>query len=471
MVVTVGACTRPAGQDDAAGANEEQGSSSGPVGDSEVAAAISEGRFGTLTDVCGPAPDGEQNTATGSVGVTADTITVGTISDPNNFARPGLNQELFDAGVVFTSWCNDLGGINGRKLILNQHDAGLTRYRAAIEAACKTDFWLVGGGGVFDTTGQTERLNCMLPTLDAFSASPDGFGADLRVWPFGRNSGSQAGALGRFLVDQYPESSSNVGFLTANLSSINATSDGVRNSIQRSGQTLVYDDQYNAVGEPSWQPYAQKIKDSGVKGLYYLGEPHNLGLLIQSLAQINYPLDWIAVTPNIYDPLLIETAGDALSSMPVYVEVSAAPFESEGNEAMTTYKALFEKYLPDGKGQTMLGVTSFSAWLMFAQSAKSCGADLTRRCVWDEANATEVWDAGGLYPVAPPVDGQPVGCFVPVKATTSGFEIVDWNINFGLWNCDTGNLGGLVEEFGNIFEEDSPGAKLSEVGKSLDDLQ
>ncbi len=471
MVVTVGACTRPAGQEDSAGADASGRSSVETVDESELGTAIEEGSFGSLTEVCGPAPDGEENTATGSVGVTADTITVGTISDPGTFARPGLNQELFDASTVFTEWCNDLGGINGRKLVLNLRDAALTRYRAAIEEACKSDFFLVGGGGVFDNTGQAERLNCMLPTLDAFSASPDGIGAALRVWPFGRNSGSQAGAMGRFLNDQFPDSTDAVGFLTAAVASINETSDGVRNSIESAGQTLVYDAQYNPIGESSWVPYAQKIMDEGVKGLYYLGEPHNLGLLIQALAQINYPLEWIAVTPNIYDPILIETAGDALDKIPVFAEVSAAPFESEGNVAMATYQALFEKYLPEGKGNTMLGVSSFSAWLMFAQAAKSCGADLTRRCVWDAANAVTTWDAGGLYPIAPPVDGRPVGCFVPVKATPAGFEVVEWNINFGLWNCSPDNLGGLVEEFGDVLEEGGSEFTLESAGKTIDDLK
>ena len=95
--------------------------------------------------------------------------------------RPGLNQELFDASTVFTKWCNSLGGINGRKIIDNQRDAALVNYKAKVLEACQTDFSMVGGGAVFDDTGQQARLNCLLPDLPGYVVSPAARGADLLV--------------------------------------------------------------------------------------------------------------------------------------------------------------------------------------------------------------------------------------------------------------------------------------------------
>ena len=86
------------------------------------------GDFGTLKAVCGPAPSGDKNGTPDTKGVTADSIKVGAVSDPGFAGRPGLNQELFDASTVFTKWCNDAGGINGRKLDLTLRDAALTEY-------------------------------------------------------------------------------------------------------------------------------------------------------------------------------------------------------------------------------------------------------------------------------------------------------------------------------------------------------
>ncbi len=113
--------------------------------------------FGSMKDpVCGKAPAGETNKATG-LGVTANQIEVGTISDVGFSGAPGLNQELWDASDVFTKWCNSLGGINGRLLKIDKLDAAIFNYRQKIVQACASDFSLVGGGGVFDSTGQKTR--------------------------------------------------------------------------------------------------------------------------------------------------------------------------------------------------------------------------------------------------------------------------------------------------------------------------
>ena len=54
--------------------------------------------------------------------------------------------------------------------------------------------------------------------------------------------------------------------------------------------------------------------------------------------------------------------------------------------AVKQYEDLFDQYLPNStRKQASLGLNSFSAWLLFAQAAKSCGADLTRKCVYDNA--------------------------------------------------------------------------------------
>jgi hypothetical protein len=167
-----GACSR-SDSDDAGPADEST---------TTTAAKTASADFGTLKDVCGPAPSGETNTASDQ-GVTADEIEIGTISDPGFAGRPGLNQELFDASHVFEDWCNAAGGINGRKIKVVERDAKLTEYKQRITEACASDFFLVGGGAVFDDTGQNERLSCLLPDVPAYLVSPTARGADLEAPP------------------------------------------------------------------------------------------------------------------------------------------------------------------------------------------------------------------------------------------------------------------------------------------------
>src|SRR4026209_2795328 len=79
------------------------------------------GGFGDLENVC---QDGDGGPAS-DVGVTEDSIHVGTITDKGFAARPGLNEEMLDSAVAFAAWCNEHGGINGRQPRLHRLDAVL----------------------------------------------------------------------------------------------------------------------------------------------------------------------------------------------------------------------------------------------------------------------------------------------------------------------------------------------------------
>ena len=130
--------------------------------------------FGDLTDVC------QSGSAKGSPaqGVTDTEIKVGVFSDVG-FTK---NPEFVNAAKVFTSWCNELGGINGRKIVANTRDAKLMETRQQMIAACREDFALVGGGSALDGLGVKERLSCALPRLRwRRSVQPTATGSDLQV--------------------------------------------------------------------------------------------------------------------------------------------------------------------------------------------------------------------------------------------------------------------------------------------------
>ena len=90
-------------------------------------------------------------------------------------------------------------------------------------------------------------------------------------------------------------------------------------------------------------------------------------------------------------------------------------------------------------------MTAFSAWLLFAESAKACGSNLTRQCLLDHAQTTKNWTAGGLQAPTDPANGATAHvtpCFVLIKVTPSGF-VVDKAItkpDNGVFNCDPANV-------------------------------
>src|SRR5687768_5583096 len=108
------------------GEDESGGADSTPS--ETTAAGGGAGDFGDLEGVCGESAGGGEvpDDPDETFGVTADSITLGTVSDPGFEGRPGLNQEIFDTATAFVDWCNSAGGINGKQLELNLHDAAIT---------------------------------------------------------------------------------------------------------------------------------------------------------------------------------------------------------------------------------------------------------------------------------------------------------------------------------------------------------
>ena len=452
-----GACTRSDSQVET-GATPTTAAPTG--GGTEPSAAAAAGDFGDLKGVCGP---GDAKGATAQ-GVTDSEIQVGTISDPGFVGRPGLNQELFDASEVFTKWCNDAGGINGRKINDVERDAKLTEYKQRVTEACQQDFMLVGGGGVFDDTGQEERLKCLLPDIPAYQVSPQARGSDLAVRPLPTALGELPVGPYQYLEKTFPDSTSKVGFLTGNVPSTIFVDAQNQEAAKSLGWSSVYQAQYNAVGEPSWTPFAQAMKSAGVKGLIYTGEPENLAKLLQAFSDIGYQLDWTLGSANIIDEGFTKVGGDAISN--VYTGTAVVPpFLADKNPATKQYLDLFDKYKPDGKADAGLGYNSFSAWLLFATAVKECGSDVTRSCVFEKAKAVDEWTGGGLHAPSDPGKGQTPRCYIVVEASPSGFETAKgFTPTDGLFACSPDSVIPLKGDYGK-------GTTLASVGKSMDDLE
>ena len=214
-------------------------------------------------------------------------------------------------------------------------------------------------------------------------------------------------------------------------------------------------------------PYAEDIKRNGVKGLMFVGEPETLALLLQALANIGWKLDWVLGSSNMYDAKLTSAAGKALADEPVYLGLGFPPFEAADKvPAHGRVPRAVQAVQAEGQGPHPLSMNAMSAWLLFAQAAKQCGADLTRRCVYDNSKKPTTWDAGGLWSPADLTDstaGSP--CFTVVKATPKGFEVIPWRLTTTLLNCDPANIITASKP------SDLPKPlTLESVGKSIDDV-
>ncbi|MCZ7537036.1 MAG: ABC transporter substrate-binding protein [Acidimicrobiia bacterium] len=453
-VAVLGLLAAACGRSDDTASDDDDGGATTAVGAATTTVSAPEdgggpGDFGDLGTVCGPAEEGVVLKAT-DVGVTADSIQLGTVADPGYAGRPGLNQEIFDSAEAFAGWCNAAGGISGRKIDVVERDAKLTEHQARMIDACEEgDFMLVGGLGVFDDQGQVERLACGLPAIAGSATNPPAADSDLMITPLPSDLGTLAIGDLRWLGEQFPEATKKIGILTAGVAVTLTSAEKAKEAMRSLGWEIVYDEKYNAAGEASWRGFAEGMKSAGVRGVIWVADPGNLAALLKSMDEIEFKPDFVRAGGNSYDNLLLAEAGSAADG--VYMASSHYPYLdpeiAAQNPATQQFLDIMDEFNPGGKIAN-LGVTGFSAWLLFAKAASACGADLTRDCVWEQAEQIGEWSGGGLHARTEIVDGVASQCFVEIAVEDGDFVVVDTDPNEGIFSCDPENVFELTGDYG-----------------------
>jgi ABC-type branched-subunit amino acid transport system substrate-binding protein len=424
----------------AAGCSRSSKSSSAPTAGGAVPAAAN-GDFGSLKALCGP---GNAKGAT-DPGVTDTAIDVGTMSDPGATVLPGLNQELFDSATAFVGWCNAAGGILGRKLNLHKWDAALFQVAAKMVQSCQApDFMLVGNGEALDATGVQQRLSCKLPEIAAYDVSSAAGSAALSLDPLPvPNSESNIGGPLRALAKADPEAIKHMGLINSNQQSIKDAGNRDKAAATTLGYTVA-SYQEIPVFVDNWRPFVENLKSAGVQVFDLVATPDQTAQIYKTMQDVGYFPKYALLNSNNYDSKLISQGGPALagSTGGILINSYLIPFELASQyPAVQQYINLLQQYA-NAKPKS-LGVNAFSAWLLFAESAKACGSNLTRACVMNHAQATHNWTGGGIHAATQPsnANGDASQCFVLVKASPSGFS-VDKDItkpNNGIFNCDSAN--------------------------------
>jgi ABC-type branched-subunit amino acid transport system substrate-binding protein len=435
-LVAGSACTRSGAGTTSAGPSSQSASPS----DSTAAA----GDFGTLKGVCGP---GAAHGAT-SRGVTDSTITVGTMSDAGNTIAPGLEVEFFQVGEAFVKWCNAAGGINGRKLVLNKHDAKLFESGARTVEACQKDFMLVGNGDAFDQATVKPRVACKLGQIPALVVSTEAADAPLQVQPNPAPGNEWSVGPYRVLAKMYPQDKDYFGIGGSNNSSLRSAGLRLREAVSQIGyKTVDYQEQPPLV--PNWRPWVEQAKLKGVRAFQQISA-QDLTPLMTAANNVGWKLDWMLVFAQFYDPKTI-AAAKATPFPTTYVQIGHWPFElANQNPAVAQAVRVLHDSDPSA-ATTDFTAAAFSSWLLWAKSANECGSTLTVDCVLAKAGANKNWSAGGLYPArdVDPANRHMSPCFVLMRVTTNGF-VYDRKAtqpNQDIYNCSPDNIATLSKTY------------------------
>ena len=374
------------------------------------------GDWGDLKGVCGPKEKGgEVPSGDDSQGITADSITVGTVADPGFSARPGLNQEIFDAGDAFVAWCNAAGGINGKELKLNKHDAKLTDYKPAIDAACTTDFAMVGGGAVQDNLWEDTGVACDLIDVAGFAVTPQKAGlagqkpSETRTVQPVPNPGDRYIVAGLKLIDEAnPGALDKTGFLTADFQTLAAQYSKESQGFEGVGATEVYKGVYGINGEANWTPFVTAMEKDGVKLQKFIGEGANGAAFEKARQTAGFEPEVRLYETNFYDQEFVKAGGSAVDG--ALITSAFIPMEeADTHPATQQYLDVMDQ---QGGKKALLGLQSTSAWLLFATLARDCdqAGDLTRSCILKGADAVDDWTGGGLHAATNPGNNDPAEC-------------------------------------------------------------
>jgi ABC-type branched-subunit amino acid transport system substrate-binding protein len=401
--------------------------------------AAAAGDFGTLKGICGP---GDAKGATAK-GVTDTQITIGVTADPGAAAAPGLEQEFFDTADGFSKWCNAAGGINGRKIVVKKHDAKLFDVGQAMTQACQTDFMLVGNGNAFDSAGIKVREGCKLGQIPAYVVAPEALTAKYQVLPTPiPNNEINNGAL-RLLTAAYPDvKAAGVGIGSSTIASIRPTGLKAQEYLKDLGIKVAVLSEHPALVD-NFRPYMEQLKAAGAKG-YYEISAQDPGPEVQAMKNVGWTPDYVLYGTQFYGPQAVQSA-KGQTFPPSYVQFGALPFELKDKYPVLQQTEDIVKSAVKNPKLTTFTLSSFSAWLLFAQSATACGSNLTMDCVLQKAADHDDWDAGGLYPAHSVKAGAHASpCVAIVELTPNGFvyneKITDPTSGDGPFNCDPENV-------------------------------
>ncbi|WP_334142570.1 ABC transporter substrate-binding protein [Rhabdothermincola sp.] len=386
--------------------NSTGGPAAGPGGTSQP------GMFGTLPSPCGP---GDASGAT-DVGVTDTEIKVVTIADPGG-AKPGLNQGVFDSMKAFEKWCNEQGGINGRKLKVELRDAKLSEYQAQVKYGCENALALVGSMGVLDQTGAQDQVDCGLPNVAAAAVSPEQTGADFTFQPLPNPVDSYLVGPAQWVARTYPDVIKNAAALRTKLSITEIQSNRLIEAYKTVGFNFTYVDSAN-IGETNWAPLVLSMKNQGVTYMTLTSSFEEIIPLQRTMDQQGlHPV--VELEANFYNLKYPQQAGSVADG--TFVRLTTWPFEeADQNPAMAEYLRALKAAVPNAEPE-LLGVQAWSAALLWATAVKELGSDVTRAGLIEKLSQIHQWDGGGLHGTSDPGANKPAPCYIIMKVEGGGF--------------------------------------------------
>ena len=435
-----------------AGAGTGGGGGQTSGGDATKGPGIVEGEgdkgpmLGTLPVPCGEAEGGGPSTEAPKEevpGVSADTIKIAVISDRAGQAKvPTISIE--ESMKAFVGFCNEFGGIDGRKLELKTIDSKLFQQLEATEEACGAGvFALVGSGSVIDSSGAQAMVDCGLIEVPAYTAMPDKSLSDNLVQPLPNPANQFNVGAARFIAKKYPKAIKKAGILYSAIEVGDIQTARTKEAYEKEGFEFIYEKR-TGISVESYTSEVKAMKDAGVEYVTMVSATAETTKLLYDMQTQGFDPELVDLGQQYYDPdLLVEPGAEGS-----LVQTNTTPFEeADDSPAMQAYLAAYDKVGGKKPPPAALGVQAFSAGLLFATAVHAVGPDFTRESVLAELKDVHEWDGGGLHMVTDPGANTATTCFMYLEVKGGKFvrlhptEVTTFDCNKDYRIDLTGNYG------------------------------
>ena len=407
-----------------------------------TSASSSSGVWPGVGKICESGPGGASSVR----GVGAKTINIAVENDASNTIVPGLEVEFTQQATAFADWCNAAGGINGRKIVVDNRDAALFNVASQMTSACQSDFMAVGGGYAIDSAGVPIREKCGLGQISAYVPSSAAAMATLQVDPGGANTDSITAGWFGALAKAYPKAVKVAGMGSDDTPSDVQPETKSEFAAEAQGWKVV-DFLLPPTSVEDWAPYVEQYQQKGVTALWPADTSGYFTPFAQAMTTAGYHPAFVLLAENFADASTEQAVVANPSLPPIYAETQWWPLaQASQNPSTEELVTTMHKY---SKGDAIDFDDEISAesWLLWAKAATACGAGLTVTCVLNHAAATKNWDAGGIQaPIATLTlsngNPQPSPCFAILQFTKKGI-IYDKKITGptqSIWNCNPKNV-------------------------------
>ncbi|HLM97023.1 MAG TPA: ABC transporter substrate-binding protein [Acidimicrobiales bacterium] len=403
-----------------------------------LAACSSKGSAGSTTTQASTPTGGTGGGSSGSggsgssPGVTSTSVTVGQVDDLSS-PIPGLFKGAEDGTKAYFAYVNSMGGVNGRKLILDAEDSAFQGGQVATETGTqiRTEFGLVGGFSLLDSAEKPLIDIAHVPDV-GFSLSP-GLSSDPYLYsPLPNPENYYPLNLFKYLQKKYPQQVKKVGIIWENATaSTTSAENAVEAAMKASGFDIVYD---HGVGpfDTNFLPDIISMQGKGVKMFFSTELPDNYAsTLAKQMQQQGFKP--INIEGAAYSNQLLSLAGSAANNM--YIEQGYALYL--GQDAQTVPAVgLFDKWMKKVDPKANFEIESVYGWAsaeLFAQALKSAGNPPTRAGLIQALNNVTFFDAGGLVPPSNPAQAVPSGCFLLAQVQNGRIKRVPPTPNAGFY--------------------------------------